>query len=391
MRETFTLGRILGVRITVTATWFVWLFAMVWLLSDAFTPDGQDAAAREYGLAVLITALYVGSLVGHELGHALAARRYGMDTDHVELWILGGFAHLSRESRTPREELCVAAAGPAVTFVIAVLAAVTVGIAEGFAPATIWEIATLQRSAETTVGDLAGLLLFVEGISLLFNLLPALPLDGGRMTRALVWKVGGDPARATALTAASGRGLAIVLAAGGVAMLLGGERWLLGVALLFTAWFVWENARMAVRFTPAAPLGVPLTAAELMDARPPWLAVDDTVSDALRHTFEPFGLDWAPVLDAQGAYRGTISAGQAQGLVEAERPDVPVGSLLEPDAARDAPRLAPDTPLDLLARDKRLRRFGTLPVVDGDGTMIGVLSADTVRRAAHEDPSRAGG
>jgi len=385
VRDAFTLGRILGVRITVTATWFVWLFAMVWLLSEAFTPTGEGAGAREHGLAVLITFLYVASLVGHELGHALAARRYGMDTDHVELWILGGFAHLSRESRTPREELCVAAAGPAVTFVVAVLAAIVVGIAEGFAPSTLWEIATLQRSADTTVGDLAGLLLFVEGISLAFNLLPALPLDGGRMARAVVWRVGGDPARATAWTATSGRVLAVVLAGGGLALLLGGERTLLGVALLFTAWFVWENARAAMAFTPAAPLGVPVTAAQLMDPRPPWLAVDDTVADALRDTFGPFGVDRVPVLDARGTYRGTVTAGQAEGLVEADRPDAPVGSLLSPDAARDAPRVAPDAPLDLLARDRRLRRFGTLPVVDDAGTMVGLLSADAVRRAAHED------
>ena len=114
------LGRFLGVPIVAGVSWFLWLFVMVFLLTGFFAPAGAPVDGRAFGMAVIVVLIYVLALLGHEFGHALMGRRLGIETQAVELWMLGGLAHLSRPARTPKEEFLIAAAGPAVTFVVAV-------------------------------------------------------------------------------------------------------------------------------------------------------------------------------------------------------------------------------------------------------------------------------
>src|SRR5688572_3425594 len=198
------LARVFGIRIGVTTSWFLVLFFFIFMLSGAFrdTLDSSDTVA--YVTAVGAVLLFFGSLLAHELGHALEARRHGIGTSGIDLWFFGGVAKLDRESEAPGEELKIAIAGPLVSLAVVVVC-VAVGIALAGSGA-FWDAMTLEAGADVTPALL--LLTWLGEINaavFLFNLLPAFPLDGGRIVRAIAWRVTGDRLRATRVSAALGR------------------------------------------------------------------------------------------------------------------------------------------------------------------------------------------
>jgi Zn-dependent protease len=325
-----SLGRLFGIPIVAGISWFLWLFLMVFLLSGYFGPaDGGPADGRSFGLAVVVVVIYVVALLGHEFGHALMGRRLGIETQGVELWMLGGLAHLSRPSRTPKEEFLVAAAGPAVTLVAAAIAAAVVGSVEGWSVGAIWDVGAQRYAGSTTVSQVAGLVLFVEAIALVFNLLPALPLDGGRIARAAVWKATGSPMKGTAFTARAGKVLAVAIGLLGFWIYVGGGSLYNAFWAFFLAWFVWQNAEAAVIPTEPRRRGPSLiTAGAVMDPEPVWVATDDTAAQAEQQAFGPHGVDWAVVLSPDGRLRGVLPAERVREELAAGRPDTPAAALL---------------------------------------------------------------
>ncbi len=198
------MGRILG--IPVRAHWSVLLLlpaAMMLLaggLFPAWYPDRSEAAYA--GMAAAAAALLLLSVLLHEMGHALAARRRGIRVDGVTLWALGGLTRLAGPAHRPRDEVAVAAAGPLVTLAVAVVCGAAAPALGRFAPAQ--GVATWLAAANALV--------------LVFNLLPGFPLDGGRILRGVLWARSGDHARATRVAALTGRVIGAAL--GGIAVLL---------------------------------------------------------------------------------------------------------------------------------------------------------------------------
>ena len=209
--------------VPVRAHWSVLLMlALVTdILGASALPDADPGQPRwQYWLFGAITAvLFVGSVVAHELGHVVAARRSGVRVNGLVVWALGGMTELDGEPPTPKADITVALAGPAVTLAVGVLS---------FVLAAAVPIAVLQ-SALVWLGAMS-VLLFV------FNLLPAAPLDGGAVLRGLLWRHSGDRARAVAVEARAGRVLGIVLIALGVLELVAGDA--LGLWLVIIGWFV---------------------------------------------------------------------------------------------------------------------------------------------------------
>jgi Zn-dependent protease len=373
------LGRLFGIPIVAGISWLIWLFVMLLVLQRFFPPEIAGSDGRAFGLALVVVAIYVVALLGHEFGHALMARALGIETERVELWMLGGLAHLSRGARSPKEEFLVAAAGPAVTLVVAVAAGVVVGLEEGFSVQALWDIGSLRYSGSTTVSAVAGLVLFVEGAALLFNLLPALPLDGGRIARSVVWKATGSPAKATAATAQAGRGLAILLVVAGIyASSRNGSSWTL-IWCLFLAWFIWQNAQaMVVPTERRAPTKSIVRADGVMDAQPVWVGAAETAAEAHEHAFVGDAPEWVVVLEPDGRLRGIVTAARIAEELDAGRPDTPVSALLAPGGRASTRE---DVLLHRLRKDRDLARLGALPVVDVDGLLVGVVSAEAVRQA----------
>jgi Zn-dependent protease len=189
-------ARIAGIPVGVSPWWLVIVALFTWMLGASYYPSVVHgiAPATAYGLGLLSILLLFASILAHEFGHALVARRCGIEVEEIDLWLLGGVSKLRGRPQTPVDELRFAAAGPAVTAVIAAIFGAVALLLPGSTPAAIKAVVDYQAEIN----------LFL----LFFNLVPAFPLDGGRIARALLWRRGGDIAEATKTASGLGRALA---------------------------------------------------------------------------------------------------------------------------------------------------------------------------------------
>jgi Zn-dependent protease len=372
------LARVFGIRIGASPGWFLFLFLMIWWLSVQFADALPDASnTTTYATAVAGALLFFLSIALHELGHAVVAKRNGIDVLGIDLWVFGGLAKLSRDSKSPGEEFRIAAAGPFVTLMITVLA--TVGIALASHPD--WDVNLFANSDDSSpVLALLSWLALVNGGLLIFNLVPAFPLDGGRIARAVAWKVTGDRHRATRLAGRLGQAFSYVLIGLGVFLLATGDP-ADGIWLMILGWFLSQGARSAVVSSQFAERIEGVTAGDLMDAEPVWIPRETTALTAHDEFFLRYRLPWLPVVDpTSGRLIGLLRADRIDTALATGQPALTADDLAETDdgTAASIPR---DTPLEHLLGSEPLRRFGALAVVDADGRLCGVLTLDRVRRA----------
>ena len=203
--NSITLFRVAGIRIAVDWSWFLFLFIVIFWLSGFFGDLlGNPGGIEPYIWAVVSAAGFFASILLHELGHAFAARRAGIGISTIRLWLFGGVAEMQQESDSPGTEFKVAIAGPVVTALIAV-AMIAIGIqaqgVEGFRDAVEMRITPDTNGPIAVVAWLAAVNVLVLG----FNLLPAFPMDGGRIVRAIAWKITGKRGSATRFAAGLGR------------------------------------------------------------------------------------------------------------------------------------------------------------------------------------------
>lgn len=227
MNDTVRLGRIAGISIGLNWSWVIVFGLFVWSLArrvfPATNPGLTESTYAE--MAVVASALFFASLVLHELAHAVIARREGVDIDGITLWLFGGVARFRGVLPSPRAEFRMALAGPGATALLVLLCG-------GFARIT---------HLAPAVDGVAAWLAYINVILLGFNLLPAIPLDGGRVLRSVLWRARGDFAWATVVAASLGRVVGIVMITGGFLSIdfLGLES---GVWLALVGWFVFRSA-----------------------------------------------------------------------------------------------------------------------------------------------------
>ena len=247
---------------------------LVWALSVNVFPDAspQLSSHAHVAMAVAATVLFFASILLHELGHAVVARHEGLTIDGVTLWLFGGVARFTGTIASPGVEFRVAAAGPFVTLLVGGAALLTA------------ELEPLPDAVHEVVAWLG----YINVTLLVFNLLPALPLDGGRMLRATVWRSDRDEERATRITATTGRGLALLLVALGLGLLLLRSS-VTGVWIALVGWYLLgtgeQEARVLVVRSRLARLRVrdlmsPLPAALPAPGMAP-VGPDDGALDAL--------------------------------------------------------------------------------------------------------------
>jgi Zn-dependent protease len=387
-----TLFRIRGIRIAVDFSWFFVLFLVILWLSAFYRDDVLDtssAALGPYLLALISALLFFASILLHELGHALVAVRKGIGIADITLWMFGGVARMQRDSDSPGTEFKIAIAGPLVTLAI-VLVSGAVGIAfagsRDFFDAMMVEQGTQISGALAVVAWLTSINLLV----LVFNLIPAYPLDGGRIARAIAWRVTGNRNSATRFAATLGQIFAWGLIAFGLFLLIQGDV-LGGIWLGVLGFILYQSARAAQVQSEVASRISGVTVGDVMDREPVAIPEQISVSDALDDYFLRYRWPWFPVVDAAQHFQGLLKRGAADAVPELRRGSATVGEVAEADASGDT-WVREDTPLESLLGNENLRRLGGLAAVDADGRLIGVITLDQVGRAlrsALSGPDRA--
>ncbi|HEY2260978.1 MAG TPA: site-2 protease family protein, partial [Solirubrobacteraceae bacterium] len=213
------LFEVFGLRVGVDASWFVILFLLIFLLSTPFRQTLHSSDAVAYLTTVVSVLLLFASLIVHELGHALVARRQGIEVRQIDLFLFGGLTKMSRDAASPGEEFKIAVAGPVATLLV-ILVCLGVDMAIVGAHRLTHAIVLDQDIQITPVLLSLSWLLPMNVLLFLFNIVPAFPLDGGRIVRALVWRLTADKRRGTEVAARLGQGFAILLAGLGIWLLL---------------------------------------------------------------------------------------------------------------------------------------------------------------------------
>ncbi|WP_406726242.1 site-2 protease family protein [Streptomyces sp. GD-15H] len=364
MRATFVLGRIAGVRVGVH--WSVlFIFGIIAFgLSQGRLPETYPGRAwTVYWAAGLCTAVvFFASLLAHELGHAVVARRNGVEVDDIVLWLLGGAARLRSEASSPGAELRIAGVGPLISLLLGGLFAFD---------AWLLELASGPGVVVEMVAWLAG----INVLLAVFNALPAAPLDGGRLLRAFLWWRTGDRLRATTGATAAGRVFGwLLVVLGLIAFMRTGMFGGLWLALI--GWFLITTATAEGRQAHLREALADVPVRNVMTPEPLAVSADTTVAGFLtdaryryRHSAFPVTEDGAPV--------GLVTLDSARKVPQAEAHAVAVREVMVPLSQTTV--VGPDGPLaDLLPRMEPGAEHRVLVVEDG--RLVGIVSLSDVSR-----------
>ncbi|MFB3739871.1 MAG: site-2 protease family protein, partial [Candidatus Velamenicoccus archaeovorus] len=259
--RSWRIGEIRGIPVNVDSSW-VWIAVLItytlWGQFDARYGDLGTWAAL--GLALFAAALFFASVFLHELAHAVASRLFGIQVFGITLVFFGGFTAAKADSRGPGPSFVISAVGPATSAVLAVL---------------FWALSLLLADASRPVGAAFGYLGWVNGFMAAFNVIPGLPLDGGRMLEAGAWKLSGNRDRSTQVAAYAGMGIGIALAAAGLGQaaglvrLDGLDRLVGGFWLAIIGFFIFQGARGSERQIVLRERLQGATVGDAMDPPPP--------------------------------------------------------------------------------------------------------------------------
>jgi Zn-dependent protease len=376
-----TLFRVRGIRIAVDFSWFIVLFLIIFWLSGFYRDvlNAEQGDSAPYVLAVASAALFFGSILLHELGHAFVALRNGIAVSSITLWMFGGVARLERDSDTPGTEFKIAIAGPIVTAVIvAVCALLGLALAGGD---EVRRAALTQQDTQTS--GIAAMVVWLGSINLLvliFNLVPAFPLDGGRIARAIAWWRSGSRNTGTRFAATLGEwfGLFLILAGLGYFLVYQGDV-LGGIWLAFVGFILRGAAKSAIAQTEITSRIEGISVADVMDRDPVAIPEEASIEQALDEYFLRYRSPWFPVVDAAQHVVGLVDRPTADNVPAVERTSSSVSDVV----ARDSGSLtvSEDAPLESVLGNESLRRLGALVATDADGHIRGVLTIDAIGRA----------
>jgi Zn-dependent protease len=356
------LARPFGIPVYISPYWFVvaGVFILIYANDLASTLHGS---VRFVVAAAFVILLYLSVLV-HELSHSVVARGYGLPVRRILLYPLGGFSEIEQEPQTPGREFLVSAAGPALSLALA---------AGGYG-------LTHVVQGGTIAGTLVAQLMWANLVVGAFNLLPGLPLDGGRMLRAAIWKVTGRPGTSTIAAAWAGRvlalGLFVLVLAPPVERRIGGDLYTV-VWLAVIAAFMWTGAGQAIKATRFRER-LPALQARRLGRKAVSVAADTPLAEAIRRADESKA-GAVVVVDHDDKPIAILNETAVRATPEQRRPWIETGSLartLEPDMVLSAD-LSGMALLDAIRRAPASEYL----LVEPSGQVYGVLAARDVDRA----------
>jgi len=367
------MGRPFGVPVYVAPSWFLVAALITWVFGGQLERVLPELGAARYLVSLFFAVAFYASVLVHELAHTVAALRFKLPVRRIQLQFFGGVSEIEKETETPGREFVLAFVGPLLSLVLAgVFYAGMQFVEPGTVPGVL----------------LAGLMIS-NLIVAVFNLLPGLPLDGGRMLRALVWKITGRPMSGTIAAAWVGRALAVTVliglpllthtgALGTARPEIGGADSLTDALLAaILAAIIWTGAGNSLRMARLRERLPDLTARTLTRRAVP-VETDTPLSEALRRANDA-GARALVVVDRQGAPTALVREAAIVGVPDHRRPWVPVGTLSQDlkDGMRVSAELAGEDLLEYLRATPATEYL----VVEETGEIYGVLSTGDVERA----------
>ena len=365
-------ARIAGIPVGVSPLWLIIVALITWSLGAGYYPGEVHGITPlgSYALGLASALLLFASILAHEFGHALVARRRGVEIEEIDLWLLGGVARMSGRPKTAGDELSFALAGPAVTAVVAAIFGAAALALPASTPAALRAVVRYQAEINLLI--------------LAFNLLPAFPLDGGRVARALLWRRSGDIAAATNTAARLGRGFGYLLIAFGVLLTFNGAPGGLWFALIGVFLVIAANAERLQEQVMTTFTGV--QAKELMSQ--PAISIPSNLSLAqAQQYFARYRYTAFPVIDATGRAVGMLSIDQLEKTPHSRR----AATFVDERADRD-PALLIGEQEDVahLLEQPAFARVGRAAVIDEHGRPVGVVSLTDIQRAMRAARLRSG-
>ncbi|MBR8835568.1 MAG: site-2 protease family protein [Stigonema ocellatum SAG 48.90 = DSM 106950] len=361
MNGTIRVGNLFGIPFYINPSWFFVLALVTWSYSSGL---GAQFPLLSGGLALLLglmTALLLfASVVAHELGHSFVAKAQGIDVKSITLFIFGGLASLEKESNTPAEAFWVAIAGPIVSLLLfGIFTAIGFGI--------------------PTSGPLAAILGVLAAVNLalaLFNLIPGLPLDGGNILKAAVWKITGNPYKGVVFASRVGQIFGwVAIASGLLPLLLFGS--FANFWNLLVGFFLLQNAGNAAQFARVQEKLTGLTAADAVTHDSPIVSVHLT----LREFADEQILNWQNwrrflVTDDNGQLVGAISVDDMRSISTALWSETQVREVMRP--IETSTTVQSHQPLLEVVQILEQQHLSTLPVIRDNGVLVGILEKASV-------------
>lgn len=359
--SSWRVARVAGIDIRVDASWTLIAVLIAYSLYLRFTTLHPDLSGV-WGATLAIAAgvLFFGSVLAHELAHAVVSTRRGIRVKGITLFLFGGVTEARVESRRAEDELTIAIVGPLTSFVLA---------------AVFW-VVTLLVGPAGALGGATGYLAWVNLAVGIFNLLPGFPLDGGRVLRAIVWRLTGSYTRATQLATRLGRAFGFTLIALGVMALLAGD--LGGLWIAAIGWFLSQAATASYFELQMQRVLRGVDAADVMTRDlitvPPDLALDAAVDDYfLRVDHSAF-----PVVAADGSLVGLLRLGAVRRVPAGDRGARRVSDVML--GIDRVPVVQPHEPLDRVLERFQEDEVHRVLVVDEGGALLGMVTPRDVSR-----------
>ena len=340
-------GRIAGIDLSIHPSWLVIAFLVTYSLAEfQFPAEFRGWSTTAYWLVAAATALlFFASVLAHELSHAILARRFGLKVQGITLFIFGGATSIDSDSRTPREEALIAVAGPATSIVIGL---VLLGL----------DFVVAQPHAAALLGWLG----FINLMLGAFNLIPGFPMDGGRVLRAILWKVRGNRLAATRSAALVGRLFAYVLIGLGVYLALrpGGSIFS-GLWLALIGWFLSNAAEATVAQAGVESSLSGVRVRDAMDLDPPSVTPNEGVTELVQERLLRGEDRSFLVRHDDGGLAGIVTLGDVRRLPRDDWAGARVTDIMTRHT--ELATIGPDAPLADALRLIQEREVGQLPVV----------------------------
>jgi Zn-dependent protease/CBS domain-containing protein len=357
-------GRIFGIQIAVHPSWFVIFLIVTYTMAVGELPRVFKTweAGLYWVVGALISLLFFGSVLAHELSHSLLARRFGMRVRDITLFIFGGASTLEGEAKGPRDEALIAAAGPLTSLAIG---AAMLGLG--------------AITGQEQLMAIFGWLGFIN-ISLgLFNLIPGFPMDGGRILRAIIWRIRGDRNAATRNAALVGRLFGYLLIAVGVYVIFQGGNVFSGVWLALIGWFLSNAAESTVAQMSIEHALHGIKVREVMESDPPSISPNESVADLVNDRLIRGEHRSFLVRHEDGGLAGIVTLSDVRRMPRENWEAARVTDIMTRFA--DLATIGPEAELEAGLKLLQEREVNQLPVVTDEGrTVVGLLTRAGILR-----------